>query len=135
MFCLLVKAFLVNFSKIGEPINMTSEELQAILSKPNNAIVGANRPSGGPQLTSIWYFWDGTSFFFSTTVCSSCYVQKKLLPTKYFTRITLSASSRDAGEYPSRPALVLQQMPFSTAKPSGCAGGIPTSARPQIRVE
>lgn len=67
MFCLLVKAFLVNFSKIGEPINMTSEELQAILSKPNNAIVGANRPSGGPQLTSIWYFWDGTSFFFSTT--------------------------------------------------------------------
>ena len=46
---------------------MTSEEMQTILSKPNNAIVGVNRADGGPQLTPVWYAWDGTSFIFSTT--------------------------------------------------------------------
>jgi PPOX class probable F420-dependent enzyme len=46
---------------------MTSEEMHALLSKPNNAIVGINRAVGGPQLTTVWYAWDGTSFYFSTT--------------------------------------------------------------------
>lgn len=46
---------------------MTSEEMQALLSKSNNAIVGVNRKHGAPQLTTVWYVWDGTSFFFSTT--------------------------------------------------------------------
>jgi PPOX class probable F420-dependent enzyme len=55
------------FSRIGELIVMTSEEMQAILSKPNNAIIGVNRADGGPQLTPVWFHWDGTSFSFSTT--------------------------------------------------------------------
>jgi PPOX class probable F420-dependent enzyme len=46
---------------------MTSQEIQTLLSKPNNAIVGVNRADGGPQLTPVWYAWDGTSFIFSTT--------------------------------------------------------------------
>lgn len=41
---------------------MTSEEMQTLLSKANNAIVGVNRAEGGPQLTPVWYAWDGTSF-------------------------------------------------------------------------
>jgi PPOX class probable F420-dependent enzyme len=46
---------------------MTSEEMQILLSKAKNAIVGVNRTDGGPQLTPVWYAWDGTSFFFTTT--------------------------------------------------------------------
>jgi PPOX class probable F420-dependent enzyme len=46
---------------------MTSQEMQTLLSKSNNAIVGVNRAVGGPQLTPVWYAWDGTSFIFSTT--------------------------------------------------------------------
>ncbi len=46
---------------------MTHEEMQQLLSKPNNAIVAVNRPSGGPQLTPVWYAWDGKDFYFTTT--------------------------------------------------------------------
>ena len=46
---------------------MTPEEIQAFLSKPNNAIIGVNRAEGGPQLTPVWYAWDGQAFYFSTT--------------------------------------------------------------------
>ncbi len=41
--------------------------MQKLLSKANNAIVGVNRAEGGPQLTPVWFAWDGTSFYFSTT--------------------------------------------------------------------
>ena len=46
---------------------MTNEELQQFLSKANNAIIGTNRADAGPQLTPVWYYWDGTAFYFSTT--------------------------------------------------------------------
>jgi hypothetical protein len=42
---------------------MISEEMQTLLSKPNNAIVGVNRADGGPQLTPVWFEWDGTSLY------------------------------------------------------------------------
>ena len=48
-------------------MTMTSEEMQILLSKANNAIVGVNRAEGGPQLTTVWYSWDGTAFYFTTT--------------------------------------------------------------------
>lgn len=46
---------------------MTTEEMQAFLSVPNHAIIGTNRADGAPQLTPVWYYWDGASFYFSTT--------------------------------------------------------------------
>lgn len=46
---------------------MTSEEMDMLLSKANNAIIGVNRAAGGPQLTPVWFAWDGTNFYFSTT--------------------------------------------------------------------
>ena len=46
---------------------MTSEEMQTLLSKANNAIVGVNRAEGGPQLTPVWFGWDGAAFYFTTT--------------------------------------------------------------------
>ncbi len=60
---------------------MTHEEMQAFLSKPNNAIVGVNRTSGGPQLTPVWYAWDGTNFFFSTTTDRAKYLNLKRDPS------------------------------------------------------
>lgn len=46
---------------------MTSEEMHTFLSEPMNAIIGTNRRAGGPQLTPVWFLWDGESFFFTTT--------------------------------------------------------------------
>ena len=46
---------------------MTPEELNSFLSHKHNAVVGVNRPGKGPQLTPVWYTWDGEVFRFSTT--------------------------------------------------------------------
>ena len=60
---------------------MTSEEMNSILSKPNNAIVGVNRAQGGPQLTTVWYAWDGTAFYFSTTKTRVKYINMQRNPS------------------------------------------------------
>jgi PPOX class probable F420-dependent enzyme len=60
---------------------MISEETQTLLSKSNNAIVGVNRTVGGPQLTPVWYAWDGTSFLFSTTKDRAKYLNLKRDPS------------------------------------------------------
>ncbi|HKV83060.1 MAG TPA: TIGR03618 family F420-dependent PPOX class oxidoreductase [Ktedonobacterales bacterium] len=46
---------------------MTPEERDAQLAKPLNAIVAVVRRSGGPQLTPVWFYWDGAAFYVSTT--------------------------------------------------------------------
>lgn len=56
---------------------MTAEEMQTLLSKPNNAIIAVNRAKGGPQLTPVWYVWDGEAFYFSTTRDRSKYPNLK----------------------------------------------------------
>ena len=60
---------------------MTPEEIRVLLSKSNNAIVGVNRAVGGPQLTPVWYAWDGTSFIFSTTKERAKYLNLKRDPS------------------------------------------------------
>lgn len=42
-------------------------QLSRILSTARNAIVGINRPGKAPQLSVVWYVWDGEAFSFSTT--------------------------------------------------------------------
>jgi len=42
-------------------------EIEATLAKPLHAVVGINRQDASPQLTVVWFEWDGTSFRFSTT--------------------------------------------------------------------
>lgn len=59
---------------------MTPEEMQTLLSKSNNAIVGINRAKGGPQLTPVWYVWDGTAFYFTTTKDRAKYLNLKRDP-------------------------------------------------------
>jgi PPOX class probable F420-dependent enzyme len=45
---------------------MTPQEIQDLLTQPRNAIIAVNRPAGGPQVTPVWYFWDGEDFYFFT---------------------------------------------------------------------
>ncbi len=60
---------------------MNAQEMQAFLSARNNAIVGVNRPDAGPQLTPVWYVWDGETFYFSTTKDRSKYPNIKRNPS------------------------------------------------------
>lgn len=60
---------------------MTPEEMQTFLAKANNAIVGVNRTNGAPQLTTVWFAWDGTSFYFSTTKDRAKYLNMKRDPS------------------------------------------------------
>jgi PPOX class probable F420-dependent enzyme len=52
-----------------------SEQIDAFLSNPSqrNAILAVNRPQGGPQLTPVWYVWDGEVFWFSIRNTSAKY--------------------------------------------------------------
>ena len=43
---------------------MIPQEVADLLTSRNNAIIGLNRASGGPQLGPVWYLWDGTAFLF-----------------------------------------------------------------------
>ena len=73
---------------------MTAEEMQQVLSKANNAIVGVNRAEGGPQLTPVWYAWDGTSFYFSTTKDRAKYANIRRNPS-----ISLIVDDLEAHKY------------------------------------
>jgi len=44
-----------------------SEQINAFLSTPSlrDAILAVNRPKGGPQLTPVWFIWDGEAFWLS----------------------------------------------------------------------
>ena len=46
---------------LGDP------NVQRLLQLPVHAVVGLNRPDAPPQLTVVWFLWDGESFRFSTT--------------------------------------------------------------------
>ena len=46
---------------------MTSDEINAFLARPLEAVLAVSRPSGGPQLTVMWFYWDGEAFYMSTT--------------------------------------------------------------------
>ena len=54
---------------------VASEQINAFLSNPNlrDAILAVNRPEGGPQLTPVWFIWDGEAFWLSTRNHSAKY--------------------------------------------------------------
>jgi len=59
---------------------MITEKQAAMLAQPNTAVIGINRAKGAPQLTVVWYVWDGKDFFFSTTKDRAKYVNIKRNP-------------------------------------------------------
>lgn len=52
----------------------TSDEIAGLLAKPYHAVVGTTRASGSPQLSIVWFLWDGEAFSFSTTKTRAKYV-------------------------------------------------------------
>ncbi|MEP7286049.1 MAG: TIGR03618 family F420-dependent PPOX class oxidoreductase [Chloroflexota bacterium] len=73
---------------------MPIEDIDTLLSKPNHAIVGINRAVGAPQLTVVWYLWDGKSFSFSTTKDRAKYLNLKRDPS-----ISLLVDNLEEGWY------------------------------------
>jgi PPOX class probable F420-dependent enzyme len=59
---------------------MLSEKQAALLTQPNTAVISVNRAKGAPQLTGVWYFWDGKDFSFSTTKDRAKYANIKRNP-------------------------------------------------------
>jgi PPOX class probable F420-dependent enzyme len=45
----------------------TTPSIEQLLAKPLHAVVGINRAGKPPQLTVVWFEWDGATFRFSTT--------------------------------------------------------------------
>lgn len=52
----------------------TSDEMAALLAKPYHAVLATTRASGAPQLSIVWFLWDGEAFFFSTMKTRAKYV-------------------------------------------------------------
>jgi PPOX class probable F420-dependent enzyme len=52
---------------------MDTEALQAFLAQPHEAIIATNRAGKGPQLTPVWFVWDGESFLISMQKGSAKY--------------------------------------------------------------
>lgn len=50
-----------------QPRGMSREQIEAFLAEPRNAMVGAIRGDGRPQMTPNWFHWDGSRFYVSTT--------------------------------------------------------------------
>ena len=46
---------------------MSPVEIKAMLAKPLDAVLAVTRPTGGPQVTVVWFYWDGEAFYVSTT--------------------------------------------------------------------
>lgn len=45
----------------------TTPAIDMVLAKPLHAVVGINRAGKPPQLTVVWFDWDGTTFRFDTS--------------------------------------------------------------------
>lgn len=52
---------------------MDTEALHAFLAQPHDGIVSTNRAGKGPQLTPVWFVWNGEFFLFSTRKASVKY--------------------------------------------------------------
>ena len=44
----------------------TTPAIDLLLAKPLHAVLAVNRPGRSPQLSVVWFEWDGTAFRFST---------------------------------------------------------------------
>ena len=49
------------------PRGLSRDQIEAFLAEPRNAMVGAIRRDGRPQMTPNWFHWDGSRFYVSTT--------------------------------------------------------------------
>ncbi|WP_436534954.1 PPOX class F420-dependent oxidoreductase [Actinoplanes sp. HUAS TT8] len=54
--------------------------MEELLAGPHHAVVGINRAEGPPQLTVVWFVWDGETFRFSTTRSRAKYLNLRRDP-------------------------------------------------------
>ena len=57
------------------------EDVTELLAGARHAVVGVNRATGPPQLTVVWFLWDGETFRFSTTRSRAKYLNLKRDPS------------------------------------------------------
>lgn len=60
---------------------MIPQDVCDLLALRNNAIVAINRPSDSPQLTPVWYLWDGDAFYFRIAKSTAKYRHLKRNPS------------------------------------------------------
>ncbi|MEV6850286.1 PPOX class F420-dependent oxidoreductase [Actinoplanes sp. NPDC051411] len=58
----------------------SEEDVRELLAGARHAVVGVNRAGGPPQLSVVWFIWDGQSFRFSTTRSRAKYLNLKRDP-------------------------------------------------------
>lgn len=56
------------------------EHVAELLAGRHHAVVGVNRAEGPPQLTVVWFLWDGETFRFSTTRSRAKYLNLRRDP-------------------------------------------------------
>jgi PPOX class probable F420-dependent enzyme len=59
----------------------SDQEVQELLAGAHHAVVGVNRATGPPQLSVVWFLWDGETFRFSTTRSRAKYLNLKRDPS------------------------------------------------------
>ncbi len=59
---------------------MDLAQIQAFLEEPRHAIAAVLRPDGAPQLSPIWFLYEGERLYFSTLVKSAKYRQLRRDP-------------------------------------------------------
>jgi len=59
----------------------SEEDVKELLAGAHHAVVGVNRASGPPQLTVVWFLWDGETFRFTTTRSRAKYLNLKRDPS------------------------------------------------------
>lgn len=52
---------------------MDADAIAEFLSEPRHALVATNRRGRAPQLSPVWYFYDGKRIYFSVLVSSAKY--------------------------------------------------------------
>lgn len=57
------------------------DAVERLLAGPHHAVVGVNRATGPPQLTVVWFLWDGETFRFSTTRSRAKYLNLRRDPS------------------------------------------------------
>lgn len=83
---------------------MTVNEIADFLQTPRNAIVGANRANGSPQLTPVWFLYEDGRFYISVTRSTAKYRHLQRDP-----RITLCI---DGGSEDARTVIVYGAVQF-----------------------
>jgi PPOX class probable F420-dependent enzyme len=59
----------------------STDDVNELLAGMHHAVVGVNRTTGPPQLTVVWFLWNGETFRFSTLRSRAKYLNVKRDPS------------------------------------------------------